>query len=215
MDINKEIFKAKQALLALLKSSSSATIYATVKSVDEDKRNCMVAIDDAEFTDVLLYSVENADLKGFVMLPKIDSTVLVSRIGGSNELYVSMFSEIEKVLLTVGDKVEVALDDKELICKNDKVSLKINGENVELDAEKIIFNGGDNNGLVKIQELTDKINALVDAFNNHTHMLMSGTVAVSGSPTNQSNPAPIEVPAIIAKAQKLNKTDYENDKIKH
>lgn len=198
MEVNKSIFKAKQALAARLQSSSS-TIYAVVKSVEQDKRTCNVTIDDAEFTDVLLYSVENVDLKGFVMIPKVDSTVLVSRIGGSNELYVSMFSEVDKVLLTIGDKV----------------SMQITEETVEVDAEKIVFNGGHNKGLVKIEELTDKINALVDAFNSHTHKLMSGTVVVSGSPTSQTNPAPIEVPAITAKTQKLNKTDYENEKITH
>lgn len=210
----KDLAEIRQAFFGTDNSTGAFT--AKIKSVDADKRLCIVVDhEDMEYEEVLLYSVENVDLKGFVMIPKVDSTVLVSRIGGSNELYVAMFSEVEKVLLTIGDKVEVALDDKELIYKNDKVNLKINGKNVEVDAEKIVFNGGHNKGLVKIEELTDKINALVDAFNSHTHKLMSGTVVVSGSPTSQTNPAPIEVPAITAKTQKLNKTDYENEKITH
>ena len=46
-------------------------------------------------------------------------------------------------------------------------------------------------------------------------MLASGTVAVTGSPSAQSNPAPITVPAIQQKANKLNKADYEDETIKH
>lgn len=199
----------------LAQIAGAVTMYAIIKSVDVHKRTCTVTIDGADFTDVLLYTIENKDLNGFVFIPTVDSVVLVSRIGASNELYVSMFSEVNRVLLTIGDKVKISIDDKELRYENDKVSLKVNGEKVELNAEKVVFNGGDNKGIVKIHELTEKINALVDAHNTHTHTLISGTVAVAGSATSQSNPAPITVPAITTKAQKLNMADYENDKVKH
>ena len=66
-----------------------------------------------------------------------------------------------------------------------------------------------------IEALTKKINDLVDSFNGHTHMLASGSVAVAGSATNQSNPAPIQVPAIQQKANQLNRADYEDETIKH
>lgn len=81
--------------------------------------------------------------------------------------------------------------------------------------ETIIINGGKLGGLINIETLTEKINNLVDAFNSHTHMLATGTVAVAGSATNQSNPAPIQVPPIQQKADKLNKGDYEDETVKH
>lgn len=81
--------------------------------------------------------------------------------------------------------------------------------------ESIVINGGQLGGLINIEALTEKINDLVSTFNSHTHMLESGSVAVAGSATNQSNPAPIEVPAIQTKARKLNKDDYEDITIKH
>lgn len=83
------------------------------------------------------------------------------------------------------------------------------------EIENIIINGGELGGLIKIQELTDKINELVDKFNSHTHTLATGTVNVTGSPTAQTNAAPISVPAITSKASKLNKGDYEDETIKH
>ena len=83
------------------------------------------------------------------------------------------------------------------------------------EVEKIIVNGGELGGLVKIQELTDKINELVDKFNGHTHTLATGTVQVEGTAVKQANLAPITVPAVSNKAAKLNKKDYEDETIKH
>ena len=79
------------------------------------------------------------------------------------------------------------------------------------EIEKIIVNGGELGGLIKIQELTDKINALVEAFNSHTHLLPAGAVITSAGPSIN----PVTVPAITKKAAKLNKKDYEDETIKH
>lgn len=213
---DKQIDAIRRALGVGGQTFDTGVIYAKIKSVDAEKRTCVV-VDDLEmqYDDVLLYSVENADLKGWVVLPKVDSVVLVGRIGDSNELYVAMMSEIDGAMLTIGDKVEASIDDKELKYKNDKVELTITSEKVSLKAEKIEFNGGDNKGLVKIEQLTEKVNAMIETFNSHTHTLITGSVQVEGMPAKQANVAPITVPAIIDKAQKLNKTDYENDKITH
>lgn len=87
-------------------------------------------------------------------------------------------------------------------------------ERVELTGE-VVYNDGQLGGMVKIKELTDKINELVKAFNDHTHILQSGAVAVSGTESAQSNAKPITVPAITSKAKELRKSDYEDLKIKH
>lgn len=83
------------------------------------------------------------------------------------------------------------------------------------EVEKIIINGGELGGLIKIQELTDKINELVDKFNSHTHTLATGTVQVEGTAVKQANAAPITVPSVTSKANKLNKQDYEDETVKH
>ena len=84
-------------------------------------------------------------------------------------------------------------------------------DEIIVNTELFLFNNGDNEGLVKINELTDKlnkltdeVNALVNKFNTHTH------------PGVTSGGASTSVP--IAQAQTVtafNKSDYENDKIKH
>ena len=83
------------------------------------------------------------------------------------------------------------------------------------EAESITINGGELGGLVKIQELTDKINALVEAFNSHTHTIAIGGIKTTGSAATQTNAAPVTIPAIGRKAAKLNKKDYEDETIKH
>lgn len=87
-------------------------------------------------------------------------------------------------------------------------------DRIEMTGE-VIYNDGQLGGLVKIKELTEKINELVQAFNSHTHTLQTGSVAVTGSATSQSNTEPIEVPAVSSKAKELNAEDYEDKKIKH
>lgn len=64
------------------------------------------------------------------------------------------------------------------------------------ELEGIVINGGKLGGLVKIQELTDKLNRLVNEFNRHTHPFASGAVG------------PTTMPASV-----FSKNDYENKDI--
>lgn len=83
------------------------------------------------------------------------------------------------------------------------------------EIDRIEINGGQLGGLVNIEDLTAKINELVDAFNGHTHSLPTGTVSVSGPAGAMSNPAPVPVPATSKKADKFTRDDYEDDTVKH
>lgn len=78
-------------------------------------------------------------------------------------------------------------------------------EKIEVDADNIVFNGGDNKGLIKIEKLTQKLNDLVRTFNNHTHQ-----VNTTGGPTAQSGTTAIPSPA-----SEFDKSFYEDTKITH
>lgn len=77
--------------------------------------------------------------------------------------------------------------------------------------ERIEINGGQLGGLVNIEALTNKINELVDAFNRHTHTIPLGAIKCGTYPSV----APVMVPAVQAKASKLERTDYEDETVKH
>ena len=77
--------------------------------------------------------------------------------------------------------------------------------------DRIEINGGKLGGLVNIESLTSKINELVNAFNNHTHIIPSGEIVCGEFP----NAKPVTAPAVMSKASQFNKSDYEDDKITH
>ena len=70
-------------------------------------------------------------------------------------------------------------------------------------------------GLINIEALTAKINALVEAFNAHTHTIGSGSIIVGVPSAPQTNYNPVVVPKILTPADKLNRKDYEDETIEH
>ena len=85
---------------------------------------------------------------------------------------------------------------------------------VTMKVDEIIINEGENDGLIIIQKLTDKINELVDWCENHTH-----TLTPADGVTAAFSPSPLPVSGSIPKPSnppsRLNKSDFENEKIKH
>lgn len=92
------------------------------------------------------------------------------------------------------------------------------------EIDKIVINGGKNDGLINICELTDKLNNLVDEvnslkdkFNGHTHSCnLTVTVPFSPSPLSGMAAGTSEAPGSMASAAtKFNKDDYEDTLITH
>jgi|GEM_PF-459578 hypothetical protein len=219
---SKQMELIRQMFHSRLASASENSLYATIKEVDEAKRTCKAEIGNILYEDILLYSVENADLKGFVFIPAIDSIVLVSRVG-TDRMFVESFSEIDKVIFTLND-LELVVDGGNIdLKKGDKIAVHVDAETIkvqndastfEVNPDEMLFNGGDLGGLIKIQELTDKINALIDTFNNHTHDIPIGTFLIAAQ-GGVLNPSPESVQKTTSPAKTFNKADYENEKVKH
>lgn len=203
----------RRALAERLNQAANTILYGTVQSVNQAERTCTVTIDETVYEDVLLHAVADSGKKGFCFIPAVGSTVLVSRIGGSDELCLQLFSEVDKVLLSVGEKVTATLDAELLEYTNDKVKLSVSDNEVRLDADQITLNGGSLGGLVKIEELTAKVNELIDTFNSHTHPgVITAVSGGSGAPA-VGTPGSTQAPATTA--ARFNKGDYENTKVTH
>lgn len=95
----------------------------------------------------------------------------------------------------------------------DKLDIKTGQSTLMMDTSIINFNGGGLEGLIKIVDLTTKLNELVNTFNAHTHNVPPATFLVSAT-AGVPNPTPIPILAPNQAAQPFNKGDYENTKIK-
>lgn len=227
------VFKFWQHVEDRVKNLMPTQVFpAVVKEVDEDLRTCTVRINDnVDFEDVRLYAVIDDSLSGFCLIPAIDSTVLVARIANGNDLHVVSFSEVDKVLGTIGDKMEIAIDKESLSYKCDKtevaiksndiqvktegVTFTVSDKNVTVDADKVAFNGGQKGGLININDLAKYIDDIADKFNSHTHSFATGAIEVSGPAGSMINATPISTPALTSKVAKVAMKDYEDTKIKH
>lgn len=98
------------------------------------------------------------------------------------------------------------------------VSLCTDVEKILIDTEEITINGGDNGGLINIEALVTKINAVEDAlnsfitsFNSHTH-ITTATVSATAVP---GVIAPPTVSSTDTITDTLTVGDIEDDKITH
>lgn len=213
MGTTRNINEARRRLAAMIRTASAVTFAAIVESVDEEKRTCTVKDDDVVFQDVLLYAVTDESLKGATILPKVGSSVLVSKIGGSNMLFVSMFSEVDKIVATIGEKTTVELTAETLEYKNDKVSFHLDGDNVEIDGA-VTFNGGDNGGAVILQKLQDNLDSLKEYVEGmNTAILLGFTGVGEGPAATGSGGKGAYMGAMAGKAVVF--VPMENDKVKH
>ena len=109
-----------------------------VTEVNEDEFTCTVKRDDqVDYFDVRLRGLVNADLQGFAFIPRVQSTVLVCRIGKSNELFVCQFTEIDKMIFTDND-LKVVIDTENIdIWKGEKITVHVDTEKLEVTNDKV------------------------------------------------------------------------------
>lgn len=166
-----------------LQEAAETVFYGEVSAVDEEARTCTVVMEDIPYENVLLYAVENTELKGQVLIPGIGSTVLVERIA-NDRYFVAMFSEVAKVLLTIGENTTVEVSEE---CVRIQSGEKTT---VTADAEKCLLQVGES--VVKATEkgltfvkggagLKKTLEELIDAI---TKLTVTTGVGPSGVPIN-------------------------------
>ena len=185
----------------------TVALVCTVDEVDKTARtiDCTPINEGAPLLGVNLQANQEADY-GFCLFPEKGSFVVVGFVADGAAGVVLLTEKIESAEIVIGDTSAV-MDADGLRIKTEKMSADINREN-------IIFNGGNLNGLVVIQKLTDKLNELKDTVNDlitkynahiHTTTATVGTGPVGGLSPTTSTAQP---------AKAFNKSDYENTKIK-
>lgn len=175
-----------------------STFYATVVRVDESTRTCVVDAEGVPYEEVLLHAVVDAGQRGFCLIPTVGSLVLVSRIGGSNELYVAMFSEVDRVVLTVGDEVSATID----------------AERVAIDGPEIVLNGGTHGGVVQVEELRRNLDSL-KGFVEAMHAALPAAFTAVGAALSANGSAGKTAYDGAMAGQSIVLEEMENPKVKH
>ena len=148
-------------------SGNDQVFPVTIKSVDEDEFTCTVLFDgELEYTDVRLRSIIDSDKQGFCFIPTVGSMVQVGRIADSEQLFVALFSEVDKVLMNSGS-LEVIVDQSKVEVKKGNTTFKQTEAGFTLTK--------DSEGLKKI--LQDLITAI-------TQLTVPTGVGPSGMPIN-------------------------------
>lgn len=157
-------------IFRLIRDQDKTILSGTISAVNESDRTCTVKVENVEYEDVRLYGIVKGDLKGFCFIPKIGSQVLMARIGGSNELFVAMFTEVDKVLLTIGDKMKLTVEAENYCIQAERTIIRAT------PAGMTFVRGG--SGLKKTLE------NLIDAI---TKLTVTTGVGPSGTPINAAD----------------------------
>lgn len=125
---------------------------ATVTAIDLNSNTCTVVTDEnnKELTRVKLSTNIGAKF-GIVLIPSIDSTVIVN-FNSISDAYISQSSELSEA--------KIIFDDTE----NPATLISVKTAAITIDSDLVTFNQGSNNGLVKVQEMSDRLNELEALF---------------------------------------------------
>ena len=180
--------KVEEIVLGLHRLLKGAkTSFIAVAKEDKEDTVDVEDLNGTKYIDVRKIATQG--IKGMIPKVKKESFVIVSRIAGSDDLYVSMYSEIEGVVITAGETT-VEFNDK--------------GE--------ITFNGGKNNGLVKVEKLTDKINAVEKNVNDLRTAISAWVIKPQDGGAALKTSLTSWLASMLVETQQ---TEIENDKIKH
>ena len=185
----------------------TVALVCIVDDVDKTARtiDCTPVNEGAPLLGVNLQANQGSDF-GLVIYPEKGAFVVVGFMADGAAGLMLATDKIESAEMVIGETATV-IDAEGIRIKTAKMSADINKED-------IIFNGGELDGLVIIQKLTDKlnelkdtVNSLINAYNNHTHIT---TATVGTGPAGTISPTTSKAQT----AKPFKKSDYENTKIK-
>ncbi len=194
-----EVAKAIQRLVKPM--IPTTVIRGKVVSVNKDQDTCDVEPlrGGADYLDVRLKAVIKQTDTKLVVYPAIGSVVHFGIIENNKaDTFIIQITEFESILIT----------------NKTKFKLYLNSEGkLDIEAKEVIFNGGENKGLVKQPELVKELN-------KNNKILTSILSIINGSPIPTSavtTPSSLQVAlkAALAGKQVGNFSNIENPKIKH
>lgn len=202
--VNRQIIEAVQRMTGTLLTDNVRMMAATVDAVDEAKRTCTVTTVSSQGA----ITIENVQLMasvddGLLYVPVIDSTVIVA-YSTFNKPFIALFSGLSKLVIVGGENnAGIEITDNGIL-------IEIADTKLNLADGKTTLNDGALGGLVKVVQLTQKLNALESAVNQLKQIFSTWV------PVPQDGGAALKTAAATWAGQQLTQTqraDIENDKI--
>lgn len=183
----------------------TVALVCIVDAVDEKARtiDCSPLNEGAPLLGVNLQANQGSDC-GIWIYPEVGSFVIVGFVAEGAAGVVLSTDKIKQAEIVIG-QTSAIIDAGGCRIKTANMSADINADN-------IIFNGGNLNGMVKIDDLTTRLNIIEKDINNLKTVLASGW-----TPVPQDGGAALKAAAAAWAAASLTETvrsDYENTKIK-
>lgn len=183
------------------------SLVCKVDAVDKTARtvDCTPLDESAPLLDVNLQANQGSDY-GIVAFPKVGSFVVVGFVSDGNAAVVLLTDEIESVEIVFKDAVKIAAD-------KDGIQLQTSGTSAKLTKEGISLNGDSCGGMVKVSELTKKINGIEQDINNLKSLFAGWT------PVVQDGGAALKTAVCTSWANTMlsltQTNELENEKVKH
>lgn len=185
----------------------TVSLICTVDAVDKEARtaDCTPIDESAPLLGVNLQANQESSW-GVVTYPRVGSYVVVGFVADGNAGVVLMTDDIESIEVVVSDTTSRVIIDEE------KVRIDVGEEtSAELTKDGVVLNGGELGGLIKVKELTSRINDIEKDINSLKDVF-AGWVAVP-----QDGGAALKAASGVWAGSKLTLTkrgDYENEKVK-
>ena len=178
----------------------TVALVCTVDEVDKTARtiDCTPINEGAPLLGVNLQANQETDY-GFCLFPEKGSFVVVGFVADGAAGVVLLTEKIESA--------EIVIDDTSAVMDADGLRIKTEKMSADINRENIIFNGGDLGGLIKIEDLTKRLNLIENDINK----------LKTAMPVPQDGGAALQAAAASWFGAQLTTTkrgDYENTKIK-
>ncbi|WP_294591568.1 hypothetical protein [uncultured Rikenella sp.] len=204
-----DINNIREAVRRLAQGGRRTTsLICTVDAVDRAARtvDCTPIDESAPLLGVNLQANQESRL-GLVAFPKVGSFVVVGFVAEGSAGVVLLTDEVESIEMTISEQSARITADENSVC------IRMGNDTcAELTSEGITLNGGGFGGTIKAEQLTARLNAIENDLNQLKKIFAEWT------PSPQDGGATLFVRSVIWSTSPLRltqRTDYENEKVKH
>lgn len=217
MSDNRDIRNSINTIFQQSFNSRNPIIYGEVISISEDGKTCEVKnikSPGGEIIQNVNIQISNGNQSSRV--PELESNVILVNNLDDNQYYIFKTDEVNNASYVINNSVEITVTANDGLYKIDSPNINLIPNSLiignETNDSEVVFNGGSNDGLVKVKELTTKITQLEERVNYLINVLTTWVPVASDGGlalktlwnlTPQSN--------IITTVQ----SDIENTLVKH